>query len=446
MQPSLSPQAGFPAGAFESDATYLIAGGLGALGLTVAEWMVEHGARHLVLMGRRVASATAEQALGRIRHKSGQVAVATGDVTRMGDVARVLEGIAHSMPRLRGVIHAAGMVDDGIVLRLDRDRLRSVIEPKVTGAWNLHSLTLDVPLDFFVLFSSGASLAGFPGLGSYAAANAFLDALAHHRHMLGLPALSINWAYWIGLGMAGHPRVMQLFGERGIGGITRVQGLGALAFLLGQRRAQVAVIPVDSRQYLQTNRSAGDPALVKSLLRENASLPSYGHPSHAESAPARARILLGEQAQRRRAVESIILEHVANVLGLQPSHVDTHHPLTRLGLDSLMAIELKNRLDADLGVRVPVVKLLEGISLEEIAGHVLDQLEQPERPASLLSVAIRDATDGTEEDETSGIGTIDPERAGNLLAKVGDLSNAAVDTLLGHLMERDGGAHRRAAR
>src|SRR5258708_11587520 len=131
-----------------------------------------------------------------------QVTVAREDVTREEQVAGVLAGIDESMPPLRGIIHAAGVLDDGLLLNLDRERLAAVMAPKVEGAWNLHALTLNRPLDFFVLFSSVASALGSPGQGSYAAANAFLDALSQHRRTLGLPSLTINWGPWAAVGMA----------------------------------------------------------------------------------------------------------------------------------------------------------------------------------------------------------------------------------------------------
>ena len=201
---------------FDAEATYLITGGLGGLGRAVATWLVEQGARHLVLMGRSAPSASAQQTLDALRKAGAHVVVARGDVARADDVASVIESIRMSMPPLRGVVHAAGVLDDGIVAHLDQRRLRDVMAPKVDGAWNLHALTRDVDLDFFVLFSSAASVLGSPGQAHYAAANSFLDALAWHRRAEGRSALSINWGPWAEVGLVNRPEQVRHLSRHGI--------------------------------------------------------------------------------------------------------------------------------------------------------------------------------------------------------------------------------------
>ncbi|HWE60603.1 MAG TPA: SDR family NAD(P)-dependent oxidoreductase, partial [Chloroflexota bacterium] len=176
-------------GTLLADATYLITGGLSGLGLAVARWMVEQGARHLVLLGRSDAGPAAREIIESMGHSGAEVVIARVDVTRRDDLDTLLSTIAETMPPLRGIVHSAGVVDDGMLVQLDRARFTRVLAPKVTGAWNLHLLTQQAALDFFVLFSSGASLLGSPGQGNHAAANAFLDSLAHHRRSQGKPAL-----------------------------------------------------------------------------------------------------------------------------------------------------------------------------------------------------------------------------------------------------------------
>ena len=185
-----------------ADATYLITGGHGGLGLAVARWLVEKGARHLVLLSRSGASSAGEEVAADLAAKGATVTTIQADVSNESDLARALSEIRNTMPPLRGVIHAAGVLDDHLLLNLDAESFRRVLAPKVLGAWNLHTLTADLPLDFFVVFSSVASVLGSPGQANYAAANAFLDGLAHDRRSQGLPCLSINWGPWAEVGMA----------------------------------------------------------------------------------------------------------------------------------------------------------------------------------------------------------------------------------------------------
>lgn len=464
----------------------MITGGLGQLGLAVAKWMAERGATSVVLVERHgMSAAAAAEALERIRQAGAQATVATADVCLVDDVASVIETIERSMPRLRGVVHTAGITDDGAlfiparemqyapsgerrekeasrsggaalvpqksIVQLSRDRLRSVMAPKVSGAWNLHSLTTHVSLDFFVLFSSGASLTGSPEQGAHAAADAFLDALAHHRRAQGLPALSINWDDWRGIGTAEPPDVGRLFRNRGIGSLTHARVIEALGFLLARRRSQVAVIRVDWRRYVNARPAMNGITPAKSLPRAQVDLASRDNASARRTFPARDRVMSAEPSQRKRMVESMLVEYAAGALGLCASRLDANQPLSRLGFDSLMAIELRNRLEIDLGVAVPVVRFLDGVSLEAIAGKLLEQLEQPalERPEvspSMLSAVGKGVARHKKEDGERQTKGIDPEQARELLTKIGELPGTTVDALLDQLMEKDGERQRRAAR
>ncbi|MBK7661306.1 MAG: SDR family NAD(P)-dependent oxidoreductase, partial [Betaproteobacteria bacterium] len=215
------------------DASYLVTGGLGGLGLAAAEWLAAEGARHLVLLGRSAPQAEAHAVLDRLRAQGVQVEPAQADVADAGQLARVLGDLAARLPPLRGVIHAAGRVDDGTLAELEPSRFATVLAPKVRGAWNLHRQTAGLPLDFFVLFSAGAALLGAPGQGNYAAANSFMDGLAHLRAVRGLPALSVNWGSWSGTGMAAkvdeqHRRRWAAMGLRMIEPVEGVRMLGAM--------------------------------------------------------------------------------------------------------------------------------------------------------------------------------------------------------------------------
>src|SRR3954453_14617544 len=233
--------------ALRDDGTYLITGGLGGFGLEVAQWLADNGARHLVLMGRSgVSSHEAEAAIGAMREAGVDVVVARADVTHEEQVAGVLAGIRQSMPPLRGLVHAAMVLDDALLPQLDEERMRKVMAPKMVGAWNLHAQTLDDPLDFFVSFSSLTSMIGNPGQGNYVAANAFLDALAYHRRLQGLPALTVNWGAVSGAGyVAQNPEIASKLEHVGVMSLPAQQLLTILGALLRHDAVQIGVGHID---------------------------------------------------------------------------------------------------------------------------------------------------------------------------------------------------------
>jgi NADPH:quinone reductase-like Zn-dependent oxidoreductase/acyl transferase domain-containing protein/acyl carrier protein len=360
-------------GMLRPDATYLIAGGLGGLGMAVASWFIREGARHLVLLGRSGASPEAKLALESMRESGAQVMAVSADVAKADDVARVLADIRRNMPPLRGIIHSAAVLHDGILLHQDRTRFRVAMAPKVEGSWNLHQLTLDQPLDFFVLFSAGASVLGSPGQGNYAAGCAFQDALAHHRQRLGLPALSINWGPWSDVGLAAtrgsrdHPAV------RWSGSITPEQGLVALGRLLAARTAQIAVLPFNHAQWRSAvSESVELPTLLRSFADE------WSRDTSARaSKPVREQILAAEQSQRRALLEDHLKSQLAAVLRLAAPRIDSHVPLQSLGLDSLMALEWRNRLEESLGVSLSPTLAWTYPTVHELVSHLAPLIDAP---------------------------------------------------------------------
>ncbi|MBE9002315.1 type I polyketide synthase [Nostoc sp. LEGE 12447] len=329
--------------------SYLITGGLGALGLKVAHWLVEHGAQHLVLTGRRGASEAMQQEINKLEQAGAQVLVILADISNRDDVSRLLADVKNSMPSLRGIIHAAGVLQDGMLLGQTMESFSKVMAPKVAGAWNLHTLTQDLELDFFVCFSSVSALLGSPGQGNYAAANAFMDALAHHRRALGLPAVSINWGPWRDAGMvdALSSREQARWAEQGISTIGLEPGLQILEDILTQDVAQVGVLPVDWSKFL-------------GQLPQNLEFPflevfaSQVEPTQT----AKSEFLEQLEAAPAKEKRSLLLTHVrsliAKVLNLKsPEEIDIYQGFTDLGMDSLMAVELKNRLQTSLEYSIP---------------------------------------------------------------------------------------------
>ncbi|HLL56194.1 MAG TPA: thioester reductase domain-containing protein [Myxococcaceae bacterium] len=361
---------------FAEEATYLITGGMGGLGLQVAQWMLSRGARHLVLMGRHAPSPTAQAAIDAMRRTQGaEVAVVKADVADERQVAGVLTAIARKLPPLKGIFHAAGFLDDGILLQMTPERFKAVMAPKVQGAWNLHALTQELPLDHFVLFSSAASVLGSPGQANYVAGNAFLDALAAHRQALKLPVLTVNWCPWTEVGLAARPDRAGRLAVRGLGSISPKEGIPVLERLLRQSLGQVAVMPFDVQQWEKFYPQARQLQLFAELARAQKETPAVT--SAAPTKTARQALLAASADKRESWLQDYLREQVSKALRLPAGKLDARTPLNKLGIDSLMAVELNNRIEADLGATVPVVRLLEGISVTEVAAHLLQQLPPP---------------------------------------------------------------------
>lgn len=376
-----------------SEATYLITGGLGGLGLKIAERMIEQGARHLVLMTRSDITPAPQKAVDLLK-QAAEVVVAKADVCKPKQVAKLFDSIRATMPPLRGVVHAAGLLDDGILLQLSRERFKKVMDPKIKGAWNLHTLTLDIPLDFFVLFSSAASVLGSPGQANYSAANAFLDALAHDRRARGLTALSINWGPWSEVGLAAQAGRHERLLLRGVGSLTPEQGVKAFSRLLGQSVAQVAVMPFDYKQWNRNYSHARKSPLFSELNNEGGRIESPPGAAGKGIALRQEVLLAGDDGTRKKLLQSYLGELMAKVLGLSASRLsklDANQPINSLGVDSLMAVELKTLIEGDLGVAVPVTSFLQGSTLSQLAGDVLGRFAllnlASNLPASLVEVA-----------------------------------------------------------
>jgi len=375
--------------------------------------MAGNGARHLVLAGR--SGATTEEAQMVLRKLEGEgckVNAARADISDAHSVAKLLKNIGETMPPLRGVFHAAGIFDDRVLLRHDRERFARVMAPKVNGAWNLHLLTREMPLDFFVMFSSAAAFLGLMGLGNYTAANAFLDALAHYRQSLGLPGLSIDWAGWTRIGMAevlGERRESQWL-AKGLDSLSPEQGLQAVKELMLQSRPQVAVLKVDWPVFFKALPAQRTPSLLADVARltgptgTSAQAPEnfLSHLSQAEPGTPR-RALLREH----------ICRQVAKILEFDESFVlDPQQPLAEVGLDSLMAIELRNMLSTSIDRQLPPTLLFDYPTIESVYSYLALLVFDDEAPAAVESG-----------------GEVDPELVG-ILEELESLPDNTVEMML----------------
>jgi NADPH:quinone reductase-like Zn-dependent oxidoreductase/SAM-dependent methyltransferase len=362
-----------PTGAFRHDASYLITGGLRGFGLAVAEWLVEKGARHLVLIGRSGAvSQEAQEAVRRLEERGARVLAAKSDVTDPQNLRATLDQAGRTMPPVRGVFHCAMVMDDGLLLQLDAERFSRVMEPKVAGTWNLHRQTLDLDLEHFVLFSSLSSWVGTPGQGNYVAANSFLDAFAHYRRSLGLPALAVNWGRLDEVGyIARHPEIREMLTRRGFVGFNPTQAMVGLSAMLGSPQVQLGFFRLDWTASSEALRGIRLPrrvaALYGKLVEEKE--------SEDEGGRIRKAIRQAGSEERCEIVTDYVRRQAARVLGAAATTLDPERPLGELGFDSLMGVELKNYIDSDLGMSLPTGALMENPTIHTVTAAILDMME-----------------------------------------------------------------------
>ncbi|WNG38298.1 SDR family NAD(P)-dependent oxidoreductase [Archangium violaceum] len=376
-----------------ADATYLITGGLGGLGLEVARWMVEQGARHLALVGRRAASASASEAVRALEKAGAHVTLASVDVSREAEVAQLLQQLDADAPPLRGIVHAAGVLDDGALAQQDLKRFARVMAPKVAGAWNLHRLTLDRPLDFFVLFSSASATLGSAGQGNYAAANAFLDALAHERRARGLVAQSLDWGPWAETGMVGASdgHVARALERRGIRPLPTRQALALLGEALASNRPQVALMSVQWPVYLETLGALGRSSFFEALAPTRSAAPRGAVEPSQPRYPLAERLRAALPHERHRVLARSLQEEIARILRLDATGLDWRQGFAELGMDSLMAIELRNVLQKGLGVSVPATVALDYPTIDFLVQHLLSEvlkLDVEEAPRSPVALSV----------------------------------------------------------
>ncbi len=339
---------------FHADASYLVTGGFGGMGRKVLSWMADQGARHIAVIGRSIDPANPDEAIAALGARGVQVLSMRADVADDAALGRVFEEITTRLPKLAGVIHIAGIYDDRVLARHDWPRFERVLKPKVAGGWNLHRRTKNLPLDFFVLFSSGASFLAPVGLGNYAAGNAFLDALAHHRRAQGLPAVSINWGAWEKVGMAqavGDRRESQ-WSQWGGATMTPQQGLAVLQRLIRDAPPQIGVLIADWPKYLKRFGSLTPPLYAELRRATEGANHAASHKSRATSEMLRLEDAL--PAERRALLFEHIRSEAAEVLGFgRGDQLNPDQGLFDLGMDSLTAVELKNRLQTTLAKPLP---------------------------------------------------------------------------------------------
>jgi len=360
---------------FREDSTYLITGGLGGLGIITAAWMAKNGAGHLALVGRSAPSTEAKNQLKKMEQAGSRVTVFAADVSRKEQISAVIDKIKLSLPPLRGIIHAAGVIDDGIILNQTQEQFSHALNPKIGGSLNLHNLTLDLPLDFFIFFSSVASLVDNPGRSSYAAANTFMDTLAHERWKSGLPGFSINWGPWSEVGMAADIKFAN-FNK-----ITPDQGMQILEDLFIWNHAQEGVFPLKWTKFFQGFPADSIPAVFSELVNDRQKQ-IKGPLKPVRSSAVLQRIKAAAPRERPELIQDYLGSIISRVLRLEPNYkLDPQLSLNSLGMDSLMATETAHQLANDLEITLPIYEI-SGDScildlVEKLCGQYLTEQASP---------------------------------------------------------------------
>ncbi|HKB10254.1 MAG TPA: beta-ketoacyl reductase, partial [Vicinamibacterales bacterium] len=351
-------------------------------GLLVARRLVERGAGPIVLFGRRPPSPAAETAIADLERRGATVIVQRADVADEAQVVAAVQAVRGAGARIGGVIHAAGLLDDGIVLQLTRERFARVLKPKVQGAWNLHTATLAEPVQWFVLFSAATSMFGSAGQANHAAANAFLDTLAAFRRARGLPALSINWGAWAEAGAASGAAIAERVRLKGLRPIHPALGLDQLEQLMTGDAVQAGVFGLDWPRIPEA--LAALPFLASCRRDASPSPRASGRTAVVRLADT---LTAAPAARRRQLLTDHVRDEVRRVLAVPAGRpIDMKQGFFDQGMDSLASIDLRNRLQAATGCALPATLLFDYPTPEALVAELLARTA----PAADSSPAIAD--------------------------------------------------------
>ncbi len=362
-------------GRFEvaSDKTHLITGGFGGFGLATARWLVERGARHLAVVGRSGASSPeAREALADFKAAGVKVHVAALDIADARAVKILFQTIAKEMAPLGGVIHAAMVLDDAVIANIDAERLKSVLTPKVAGAEHLDRLTRHLQLDYFVLFSSATTMIGNPGQAAYVAANGFLEGLARKRRAAGKPALAIAWGGIDDVGLLARNRSLKdtLASRVGVKGMNARHALNLMGEALSRPNNDVdgAVLVIAEMNWAtaRTHLPLLSSPTYAELIREDAAAEA----DKREKIDIAALVATRAPEEARKTIVEVIVEEIARILRLPAESLNRGKPLSEIGLDSLMAVELGVSLEERLSLEAPLSTSASGFNVGELADHI----------------------------------------------------------------------------
>ena len=400
-----------------SSSLYLIIGGTRGVGLALLDWLVQQGAQNLMVVARTAPDQSTQVKFQELKKAGIQITFIQLDISHEDQVRRLFEQIKKSPFLLKGLFHSAAIVDADLLINLTPERLDKVMAPKVRGSWYLHQFSLAHDLDYFVMFSSIASLLGTPGQGNYAVANAYQDALAHYRAALGQPALSINWTGWQEIGLLSRANVDSLFSLRGFPPITPEAGFEWLSRLLATKKppTQVGIMDVNWPLVAQSFPQLQHKAFYEDVL------PKRSGAQDLTDLPTRQKLATLNEAEGKVFIDNYLRKQLVLALGIDEASIDPEKSIMQYGLDSLMALEIKNRIEIECGVGIPIVKFLEGPTLINLTSLLEEQLTN-KVPVEKVEPTI------SESQEPS---------AGELLSDLDSIDDTQVELLLKKMMEKD---------
>jgi acyl transferase domain-containing protein/acyl carrier protein len=353
-----------------SESSYLITGGLGALGLRVAQWLVSKGACNLILTSRGKSSQQSQKAISELEQLGAKVFVVQTDVANESQMQSLFAEI-ENLPSLAGIIHAAGVAGFQPFKELSNEDLQLVLRPKVKGTWILHQLTKNLNLDFWVTFSSIASVWGSQKQAHYAAANQFLDTMAEYRNQQGLPALSINWGPWTGGGMTDQ-EAQSWLNKMGVIPLQPEKAIAALENLLGSKSPQTVVADLDWAKFKVIYQARGKKNLLEQIEVQQNSISTQ---KIVKSSQIIEKIKAAPKKQRQELLIRHLQTEVTQVLGFERSQVpDPKQGFFNMGMDSLMTVELQKQLEISLGVSLPPTLAFEAPTINDLAAYFAQEV------------------------------------------------------------------------
>lgn len=370
------------------DATYLITGGLGALGLTFAEYLIQKGAKHLILLARKSPNDKISHTLQQWKAKGVNLYLRQGDVSHPEILNSLFKEIKETLPPLKGILHTAGVLDDGVLQQQTPERFQKVLSPKVEGSWLLHHLTKDIALDFFVLFSSIASLLGSPGQSNYASSNYFLDSIAHFRQKNNLPAISINWGA-ISAGMATQKRLS----TQGIIPLDTETVLKSFDLILALNLPQIGVLNVNWVQLQQQFLSNRQVSFLENVLPQAQINTNSVHSSSLNSDALFESLLSLQLPEKEAYLTNYLQTSLAKILQIPSNQLSLEDSLLDSGMDSLMVMEAISQLKSDLKLMLYPREFYERPKINLLANYLANEFETIHQKTNIKSLKVIPSSD-----------------------------------------------------